>query len=290
MRAAARGAVGLFILVLLVPSVLCAARPSRGTSSRSARRDAIESIPFDKLDPAARAKVDAVLADVSIFRRMPTQVIRCDPDLYLFVVNQPEIIANIWQLLGFEQIVLSPVGPGVYHAADSAGTDGVAEFFYRSHDTHIIYGEGEYEGPLFKRSVTGKCLLVLKSGYVREPDGHYYVTTRLDAFISLEQVGAEFLAKTFQPLIGRVADHNFVATSTFIANLASAAERNPRAMLRMADRLHHVSPEVRERFIDLTDEVAVRAMLREAPRVEGAARRPQRRTARAQGGTGFRGR
>ena len=34
-------------------------------------------------------KVDAVLANVALFRRMPVRVIPCDPDLYLFLVRHP---------------------------------------------------------------------------------------------------------------------------------------------------------------------------------------------------------
>ena len=31
------------------------------------------------------------MANVSMFRRMPTQVTRCDPKLYLFMINHPDV-------------------------------------------------------------------------------------------------------------------------------------------------------------------------------------------------------
>lgn len=245
------------------PAPLLAAGPTlRGTSSRAARDEALSSLPLDKLDPAGRRKVDEVLSHVSLFRRMPVQSVPCDPDLYLYVVNHPEIIADIWQLLGVEDVVLKPTGPETYVASDGAGTQGNVEFLYRGHDTHVFFAEGSYDGPLFAQPVKGKCILVLKSGYVREPDGLYYVTGRLDVFVSLQHVGADFLARTFHPLVGKVADHNFVATGQFLSNLSLTAERNPQGIRRVAARLTNISPETRDKFVALTDQVAERAASR----------------------------
>ena len=68
--------------------------PLKAFSNRAARQSALRSIPFDKLDPQSRAKVTSVLSDVSFFRRMPVQVIQCDPDLYLFLVEHPDV--EVW--------------------------------------------------------------------------------------------------------------------------------------------------------------------------------------------------
>jgi len=171
-------------------------------------------------------------------------------------------LANIWQLLGVEDIVLEPVTSEVYRATDGGETEGHVEFLYRNHDTHIILAHGSYDGPLFVQPVRGACLLVLKTGFRREPSGDYYVTTRLDVFLSLEHAGAEFLARTFHPFVVKMADNNFLATGSFMASLSDAAESHPEAVLRVAQRLDHVRPEVRRRFVGITSEVSRRAQER----------------------------
>ena len=233
--AALAGLVMALGLVLTLPLPLIAAGPLRAkpdpyqaTTSREARHSAVTSIPLDKLDASARAKVSSVLSDVSFFRRMPVRVVQCDPDYYLFLVEHPDVVVNIWQVLGINKMQMRQLGPDKYYVTDAAGTTGTVEYLYSSHNTHLIYSEGTYNGPLFARPAQGRGLLILKTGYVREPNGRYYITSRLDAFMQVEHVGAELLTKTFQPLVGRVADINFTYTTGFLGNLSRTAESHLR--------------------------------------------------------------
>ncbi len=228
----------------------------RATSSRAARQRAIASIPIAKLDGPARAKVRSVLSDISVFRRMPIRVIDCDPDLYLFLVRHPDVVVNIWEVLKISHLTLKQIGAGTYRVAESAGTLANVEFLYSTHDTQVIYAEGSYDGPLCAWPVKGRCLMVLKSGYVRETDGRYYITNRLDTFLSVESVGAELLTKTLQPLMGKTADANFVQTMAFLGSLSRTAEVNCRGVQRLAAKLTRVRPEVRLQLAELAAGVA----------------------------------
>ena len=254
-------------LVLLRPCPLAAdplrrlrPDPRKASTSHAARQDAVKSIPFDKLDAESRAKVVSVLRDVSFFRRMPVQVIPCDPGLFLFLVQHPDVIVNIWQVMGVTGIEMQETGPNTFHVVDPAGTKGSAEYLYSDHETQLIYSEGAYEGPLFTRPAKGRCLMVLKSGYVREPDGRYYITTRVDVFMRMENVGVDLLTKAFSPLVGKVADMNLAYTAGFFASFSRAAEKNPQGARRLADKLSTVRPEVRQRLAQLAERAAQQAV------------------------------
>lgn len=225
--------------------------PSRATTSLAARRSAEQSIPIERLDAAARAKVRSVLSHTSVFRRLPVHVVDCDPEMYLFLVRHPDVVVNIWEVLKLSNLKLRQVGPGRYRVTEKSGTTADVEFLYRSHDTHVIYARFNYEGKLFIQPVQGQCLLVLKTGYVRETDGRYYITTRLDTFLHVEQVGAELLAKTFHPWMGKTADRNFVQSVAFLGSLSKTAEVNSGGVQRLAARLIHVQPEVRSELAEL---------------------------------------
>ncbi|MBN2476166.1 MAG: hypothetical protein JXB62_16255 [Pirellulales bacterium] len=228
----------------------------QATTSQAARQSAIQSIPIEKLDPQARAKVRSVLSDIAVFRRLPVRVIDCDPHLYLFLVRNPDVVVNIWEVLKVSSLQLRQVRAGKYRVAESAGTLATVEFLYGSHDTHVIYAEGSYDGPLFARPIKGRCLMVLRSGYVREPNGRYYITTRLDTFISVDHGGAELLTKTFHPLVGKTADLNFVQTVAFLGSLSRTAEVNSRGVQRLASKLSHVAPEARLELAELAADIA----------------------------------
>jgi hypothetical protein len=233
--------------------------PTEATASPAARQDAIQSIPFEKLDAASRAKASSVLSNVTVFRRLPIRVVGCDPDLYLFLVRHPDVVVNIWEVLGIAQLRLRQTGTDSYEVAEKEGTKANMQFLYRAHDTHVVYGEWSYTGSLLPRTIHGKCLAVLKSGYVRETDGRYYVTNRLDAFLSVDPGAVELLTKTLHPLVVKNADSNFVQTVAFVGSLSRTAEVNSQGMQRLIGKLSHVQPEVREKAAGVVTTVAQRA-------------------------------
>ncbi len=252
----------VFVVIgwLLLAGLDGAAWPiTQGTTSSGAQESAIKLIPFDKLQPDAARKVQSVLEEACFFRRLPVCVIPCDPELYCFLTRHPDVIVAVWQLMGITQLDCHQIGPGRFRFVDGAGTHGTIEYLYSNHDTHIIYTEGLYEGSLFIRPVKSRGVIVLKSGFVRETDGQYYVTSRLDAFLSVDRAAIEALTKTFHPLVGRVADTNFSQTAHFVGMLSRTAQENPDGLRRLAERLQGVQPEVKQQFATILAQVAEKA-------------------------------
>lgn len=247
-----------------------AADRNQATSSRAARNDAIRSIPMDRLDPEMRDKVAATLARTSIYRRLPIHVTACDPDLYLFLVRHPEVVVGIWEEMQISNVALTRTGPDTFRASDNEGTLCRVTYCYSDHETQVIYAEGSYSGPLFKRPVRARCVFLLKSGYLRETDGRYYVTSQMDTFIEIDHAGVELLAKTLRVLVHRAAEYNFVETAAFLGTVSRTAEVNPRGVQRLAGKLKNVDPEVRERFAEISREVGEKARDREAARTSVA--------------------
>ena len=256
----------LLIMMIAVVDPLAAAPPGatesealQATGSLAARRNAIQSIPFEKLDEASRAKVNQVLSATTVFRRLPIRMVSCDPDLYQFLAYHPDVVVNIWQVLGIAQLELRQTGPNSFRVVETEGTAANIEFLYHSGDTHIVYADWTYASSLLGRRVSGRCLAVFKSGFVRETDGRCYVTSRLDGFLSVEPGGVEMLTKALHPFVVKNADTTFVQTISFIGSLSHTAELNPAGMKRLASKLTHVQPEVREQFSDLIVDVAERS-------------------------------
>ncbi len=236
----------------------------RATSSRAAREDALQAIPVEKLSPEDRQHVVSTLEAAGIFRRLPIQVTECDPDMYLFLVRHPEVMVNIWEVMKISNVALERTGEDTFRASDGAGTLCSVKYCYSDHEMQVIYAEGRYEGPMFIRPVRARCVLALKSGYIRETNGRYYVTSRMDMFIDIEHAGVELLAKTLQPLVNRAADYNFVETAAFMGQISRTSEINPLGVGRLSRKLTKLDPEIRARFAELSLEVGRKASLREA--------------------------
>jgi hypothetical protein len=239
----------------------------KATSSNSARDEATRAIPTHLLSAEAHQKVNRIIANTSIYRRLPVQVTDCEPDLFQFLVRHPDVVVDIWEVMGISKVQLRQTGPVTFDAIDGAGTSGKVEYLYQDKNLHIIYSEGFYDGPMFHRPIRGQCLLILRTASIREASGRHYITSRLDTFLHLENVGLELLAKTFQSLMGRAADYNFTETANFVGSLSRTAEVNAAGVQRLATKLKNVSPEVRQEFADVAVQVAAKVQL---PTEQGA--------------------
>jgi hypothetical protein len=224
----------------------------------------VERIPFDQLTPDAKDRIWSVVSEPSIYRRLPVTVVDSDPDMYLFLIRHPEVIVNMWDLMGVTKVQVQRTGDFTFSATDGAGTASRVELIYGDREKHVLYAEGAYEGHLLRRLIRGRCVMVLKSDYRQTMDQRTYVTNQLDMFVQLDNIGAELIAKTLHPLVGKSADHNFVESTRFLSQVSQAAETKGVKMQQLADRLLKIDPEVREQFSMLTEVVSQRAAMRNA--------------------------
>ncbi len=223
---------------------------SDATSSRAARDEAIRSLPWKQMSPANRQMAQTILNDASIYRRLPTRIIDCDPDLFTFLLQHPEIVIDVWRVMGISQVALNRAPNGVYHGTDGAGTQGTVRYLFsnwgaNAQNLAVIYADGAYTGAPFVTPLKAQSIMLLRSSAVRETNGRHYITVRIDSFVRIEQLGIEIIAKTVQPWINRTADQNVIETLTFVSNFSRTAEKNPAGMQRLACRLNGIDEPTR---------------------------------------------
>ncbi len=250
------------LLALLSGPSVHAADPNKADTSRRARQDSIASIPFKKLDADARAKVKSVVDNTTFFRRMPVEVVDCDPNLYLFLIRHPEVIVEIWRYMGVTNLEIERFDAENFHAEDGAGSIGDVEFLYGDKNQHILYVTGSYDGSLLPSAIKAKCLLVLTCDYNQNVEGKYLITNRLDLFVDVENVGVDLLARTFHKMFGKTTDHNFVETAGFVSQISHTTEVNSPGMLRLVDKLNDLDPGVRGKFVRHIKATSARAKQR----------------------------
>ncbi|QGJ71197.1 Hypothetical protein PBC10988_29000 [Planctomycetales bacterium 10988] len=235
-----------------------------GSADRAFRDEAVRAIPYRNLSPRARSITQEVIQNTAVYRRLPMEMIACDPEFYLFVVNRPDTVVGIWENLGISEVKLNQTGTNTYVADDGRGTKTDIEFLHRSHDKHLILAKGSYEGPLLKRTLNGQCLMLLRTGYMTEKDGTYFVAHQIDAFLKIDDFGAKMIAKTLQQMFGKVADQNFSEISSFVGSLAQKAERDPQWVEQMTTEMRTVHPQVRQEMVKLAHKLADRKDLKAA--------------------------
>lgn len=234
---------------------------SQGPSTTAAAKgDALEGIPFDKLDSEWIGPINGVIKDCSLFRRLPTQVIDCDPEMFTFLAQNPEVLVEIWRELGITQVSLERLDKQSFRFSDAVGTTGRLVIVDQqcqpgAQNRLVLFVEGAYEGKAFPNPLRAECVIVLQSGSIVESDGRTYVASRLDTFVHIDQASLELFAKLLQPLVGRTADRNFADTMKFVGNFSQAAEQEPHRIERLAGSLSKVTPSRRKQLSALAHQV-----------------------------------
>ena len=237
------------------PSIHAPRMTTPGTSDKVARQEASQAMPYDRIRPEIAKRIHSVVSQPTVFRRLPVSTIESDPDLFVFLVRNPEIVIGIWKVMGVTSIDLKRTGQFHFNAHDGMGTASEVDLVYGTPNMHLYFGQGLYEGSLFKAKVFGQCVMLLRSVTQTTANGQTTMRNVLDVFIKLDSPAIDLVARTFQPLFIKSADVNFTETSKFLEKLSKTAELNPSGVADLAMKLPEVSPPVRNRFIELSRNV-----------------------------------
>ena len=248
-------------------------RESRSSQSANAAavmmRDmqtAYKHLPWNELSPAAQARIKSVVSNASLFHRLPQQTIYADSEIYHFVIRHPDLIVGFWEQLGATQLSLREVRDNRFVLKETSDTVATVDVLYRTSNICIAHAKGEYRGPLLARSYQGEVIVALRSRFARDEMGEPVVVCDLDAFIQINNVGADMLAKLFFASIAKIADSNFEVTTSFVGQVSNAASRNPTALKTMAEEISSIRPEICDEFCDLVDRVEARVARRNQPK------------------------
>jgi hypothetical protein len=235
----------------------------RPTSSSAARREAIGAIPLAKFSAEDRRELEQIVDNASLYRRLPTKVVQCEPRLCSLFMEHPQVMVNVWEVLGISKVRMKPTGQATFEASDGNGTHGTIRILESVCDDNaqnrvVAIASGTYQAGGLAVPIHADCVALVRSGSVRDRDGKAFVTTRIDVFIRLEQIGVELVARTLHPLLVRVADRNFEQTVEFVSSFSEAAEKNPRGVARLAEQLDHVPRGVQQRLSEIAHEMSTR--------------------------------
>lgn len=236
------------------------------------RREAIAALPLQRLTPQASQKIQRITDKPTIYRRLPTQAIACDRDMFLFLTRNPEVLVGMWDLMDITKVAVRRTGAYQLEAQDGSGTTCTIDLVYGDSTTHVFVATGLYDGKLTTSPVRGEGVFMLRSSYAKNSSGGTTVTGTLDCFIKFDGFGTDLIARTFSGLIGKSADVNFMETSRFVAQVSQASAVNPGGMVDVARRLPQVEMETKKRFAGTILTVAKRAELAKAGERNGQPR------------------
>ncbi len=248
----------LFLLLASEGFAETTSNVANGTSNRSQRELAMKQVPWKVLSQREKSQVQSVVTKPTMYRHMPTRIVDCDLELYSLLLDHPELVVDIWGIMGISKLQVEKIGPTLYNMTDSTGTVGKVEVLYADKPIDVqegktakmlIFARGVYDAPPMPRPIHANCVMLLQSTPINEANGRTYVKTELDSFIQIKRSAAELILKAINPLVAKTADHNFVETMRFVTMFSQTAERNPEGMAKLASHLTKVDEPTRREFI-----------------------------------------
>ncbi len=238
--------------------------PPIGNSTREARDAAIRAIPYDRLTPNASTKIRSIVEHASYFRRLPTETMECEPEMFTFLARNPDVMVNIWDVMGITRVTLQRIGQYQLQGNDGAGTTCKMDLIFGNDSTHIYHVTGAYKGPMWPKELQGQSIIMLHNqpaAASKLPAGGVglsQMTVTMDVFLKLENIGADLVVRTLGPLVNKSADQNFIECVSFVGQISQVAATNPTGMLNLASRLGNIDAGTREQFVATTKTIAAR--------------------------------
>lgn len=203
-------------------------------------------------------RLQSVLNNVTVFRRLPVYQVESDKSMVMFMVNHPDAVVNIWEKMGISQISVRERGDGLYEVSDIAGTSGWMKRLWVGENGILYYLEGRYQGALLKNDVRGKALVLARFSSSRNSEGTEVINCYVDTFLSLEQKSADLGVRLLFPMLGKVADNNLEQTLAFVRWYSDGCKSSPALLTSYAMELNNIRMETRQGLARQTQMMAAR--------------------------------
>lgn len=247
---------------------------ARGSSSRSTLSDALDRLPLDELTEDQRRRVNEVLENRSMFRRLPAISIDADPEVYNHFTHNPESVVGIWRVLGISKFTMQQTGPTEWYGDAGDGSTGTIDVLSRSPNRHLLLCTGKYKSPLLARPIEATAVMHLQTQYVQGEDLQPKVVHGLDLFVMFPSNTVDTVVRVIAPVSHMIADRNFRELSLFVRFMNVAMERQPGWVEQTIQRIDGIDREQRIELMKVSARVYVDAQNR-------AAANPDRRVEQA---------
>lgn len=234
----------------------------KGTSSRSALKEAKKVLPLNRLAPAQRQRAEKILKSVSHFRQLPQLRFAVQPRVYQYFTLHPDAAVSIWRVMDISQFEMTETSPRVFEADAGDGSKGISDILYQSPHECVLICDGIYKNPLLVKPITAKGLVHLTTAYTMGPNQQPSVVHRANVFITFPTTTLRTAARVISPLTNTIMDRNFHEISIFLQMMSMAMERQPSWVEKIVGGMDGVAPARQPELMTLTRQVRSNAARR----------------------------
>lgn len=213
--------------------------------------DPEQVVPLDQISPEYRAAVAEVIRDHTFHRQGKADTFPCHPRVYLALLNEPALTLALWQDLSSHPAKLKRIGPNRYYGTDGSGASATWEFVLRTPQLHVLLCDLEYASPRGNARLTGRIVLLVRSGYFKEVNGDPWVQHDIEAFVKIDSKGWKAVAATVRPIIERVLEEQVQEAGWFVSLMGRLVASYPNWATKVVANQEEIPPNTRHDFQNL---------------------------------------
>jgi hypothetical protein len=238
-------------IVALAVFVFVHAQAVAPTQAGVRHPDPSQVVPLDRIAPDFRDNVAEVIRDHTLRRQGKAETFPCNPRIYLSLLNEPTLTLALWQDLSANTATLRQVGPNRYEGTDGAGTRASWTYLLRSPRLHVLFCDLDYTSPRGNAHLTGRIVLVVRSGFFKETSGEHWIQQEIEAFVKIDSKGWKAVAATVRPLIEKLLEDQVQEAGWFVSLMGRLVEMYPNWATSVTVNQAHIHPDTRRSFQQL---------------------------------------
>lgn len=233
----------------------------KGASTSKTMEQALADLPLDQLNGEQRLRVETVLKNRSLFRRLPTIGMGADPSVYHYFIRNPEAAVGVWRVMEISQFKLTPVSPTLWKGDSGDGSIGTIEILHRSGNRQLLFCEGEYKSPVLPKAIKAQAIMHLRSDYPEKVADKnatpHNIVHDLDLFVTFPSQTVDTVAKVIAPVSNTIADKNFRELSMFVEFMGTAMKTHPGWVEQVVQRMEGVKIDQKDELLKVSAAVFV---------------------------------
>ena len=179
---------------------LCALAVGRASAQE---RSASGRVPLEQLPPAVRDRVRLVVEHPTLASHGPVEAFACQPSMYYWLLDHPDVTARLWKLLGAKVADLTDLGGGRYGWSDGQGSTIHWETVWRTPQQRVWYAEGHVKPGMLLPTATIKAVMVINCTEGHDKLGRPAIRHQVELLLRTDSTALALAAR----LVGASAPH-----------------------------------------------------------------------------------
>ncbi len=161
------------------------------------------TFPVERVDPVWTCKLQAIIQSYTTVSKVGPIRTALSESMYRHLLDHPPFTTDVIRRLHLGRYRSEARGQDRFWGDDGEGTRGIVELVYEDPTSRIYFLEGTHESRLLPH-VTGKAVVFLQIGVMRDANNHEAMESTLVAYAKLDNRFLSGLVSLLHPLVSRV--------------------------------------------------------------------------------------